>query len=181
MNTVSSPTKSLPGITALVMAVTSLCCSNPASAYNNDRNQYQQYRPPAYQQAQNYPQGQTYQQSPRYQQSISFHDYISTHPKLKSATVGAGVGTAAGAITGMLTGRGAMRGALIGASAGAGTGLIRSSQTMQRHPIVNTIATGTMLGLGLGMAGGRMPGTSARTAGVGAAAGLGTALLMHGL
>jgi hypothetical protein len=153
----------------VLSAIASLLAVPGAFAYNNERSQVQQYSPPAY------------QQPAPYQQSISFHDYISTHPKLKSATVGAGVGTAAGAITGLLTGRGVIRGAVIGAGAGAGTGLIRSSQTMQRHPIMRTIATGTMVGLGLGMVGSRVQGTTARTAGVGAAAGLGTALLVHGL
>lgn len=153
---------------AVVSAIAGLLAVPGAFAYNNDRTQLQHYNAPAYQPA-------------AYQQSISFHDYISTHPKLKSATVGAGVGTAAGAITGLITGGGVLRGAVIGAGAGAGTGLIRSSQTMQRHPIMRTIATGTMVGLGLGMVGSRMQGTTARTAGVGAAAGLGTALLVHGL
>ncbi|MBU6454395.1 MAG: hypothetical protein KGS72_21685 [Cyanobacteria bacterium REEB67] len=121
-------------------------------------------------------------QPPAYQAPpISFHDYISTHPRMRSATIGAGVGTAAGAVTGLLTGRGLLRGAVIGAGAGAGTGLIRSSETMQRHPIVNNLATGSMLGWGLGLAGGRGPGTAARTTVVGAAGGLATGLLLHGI
>jgi hypothetical protein len=153
---------------AVLSAIAGLLAVPGAFAYNIDRTQLHQNYSGAY-------------QPPAYQQSISFHDYISTHPKLRSATVGAGVGTAAGAITGLITGRGVLRGAVIGAGAGAGTGLIRSSQTMQRHPIMRTIATGTMVGLGLGMVGSRMHGTTARTAGVGAAAGLGTALLVHGL
>jgi hypothetical protein len=165
---------------AVLSAIAGLLAVPGAFAYNHDRTQLQQSNSGAYQPSYQA----SYQPSyrpPAYQQSISFHDYISTHPKLKSATVGAGVGTAAGAITGLITGRGVIRGAVIGAGAGAGTGLIRSSQTMQRHPIMRTIATGTMVGLGLGMAGSRMHGTTARTAGVGAAAGLGTALLVHGL
>ncbi len=123
----------------------------------------------------------TYQPAPYQQQPITFHDYISTHPKMKAATIGAGVGTAAGAVTGLLTGRGVLRGAVIGAGAGAGTGLIRSSETMYRHPIVKNIATGSLVGLGLGLAGGRVPGTAVRTTGVGAATGMATGLLIHGL
>jgi len=162
-----------PIIRRAVPVIVSMLCSLPiatigaagALALNDRTGNYQQtYHPPAYQ-----------------QQTITFHDYISTHPKMKSATIGAGVGTAAGAVTGLLTGRGVLRGAVIGAGAGAGTGLLRSSYTMQRHPIVNNIATGTMVGMGLGLAGGRFHGTTARTAGVGAAAGLATGLLVHGL
>lgn len=172
---------------AVLSAIAGLLAVPGAFAYNIDRTQLHQnysgaYQPPADQSpAYQSPAYQSSYRPPAYQQSISFHDYISTHPKLRSATVGAGVGTAAGAITGLITGRGVLRGAVIGAGAGAGTGLIRSSQTMQRHPIMRTIATGTMVGLGLGMVGSRMHGTTARTAGVGAAAGLGTALLVHGL
>jgi hypothetical protein len=149
--------------------ILSMLCSLPAlpALAIDDRPQssYQHsYQPPAYQ-----------------PQPISFHDYIATHPKMRSATIGAGVGTAAGAVTGLLTGRGVLRGAVIGAGAGAGTGLLRSSYTMQRHPIVKNIATGTMVGLGLGLAGSRMPGSTVRTAGVGAATGLATGLLIHGI
>ncbi|MBS2008784.1 MAG: hypothetical protein JST01_17170 [Cyanobacteria bacterium SZAS TMP-1] len=154
---------------AVPVIVSMLCClpAFPGALAYNDRtasNYQQTYHPPVYQ-----------------PQPITFHDYISTHPKMRSATIGAGVGTAAGAVTGLLTGRGVLRGAVIGAGAGAGTGLLRSSYTMQRHPIVNNIATGTMVGLGLGLAGGRFQGTTARTAGVGAATGLATGLLVHGL
>ena len=152
-------------VPVIVSMLCSLSSAASALALNDRTGNYQQtYHPPAYQ-----------------QQTITFHDYISTHPKMKSATIGAGVGTAAGAVTGLVTGRGVLRGAVIGAGAGAGTGLLRSSYTMQRHPIVNNIATGTMVGLGLGLAGGRFHGTTARTAGVGAAAGLATGLLVHGL
>jgi hypothetical protein len=140
-----------------------------AQAVTSSSNYGHTYSPPAYQQPVLKP------------QPITFHDYISTHPKMRSATIGAGVGTAAGAVTGLLTGRGVLRGAVIGAGAGAGTGLIRSSETMYRHPIVKNVATGSLVGLGLGLAGGRVPGTAARTTGVGAAGGLATALLMHGL
>jgi hypothetical protein len=154
---------------AAPIIVSMLCClpAVPGALALNDHvpNNYQHtYQPQAYQ-----------------PQPISFHDYITSHPKIKSATIGAGVGTAAGAVTGLITGRGILRGAVIGAGAGAGTGLIRSSETMYRHPIVKNIATGSLVGLGLGLAGGRMPGTAVRTAGVGAAGGLATGLLIHGL
>ena len=149
-----TPALALPGLTG----------------FNNSpgANQEHTYQPPAY--------------NPAAQNgSISFHDYISTHPKMRSATIGAGVGTAAGAVTGLLTGRGMLRGAVIGAGTGAGTGFVHSSQIMQRHPIVNNIATGSMLGWGLGMTGGRYGGTTARTTAVGAAGGLATGLLFHGI
>lgn len=161
MNTVIR--KALPVIVSMLCTLPAV----PAALAINDHvsgNYQHTYQPPAYQ-----------------PQPISFHDYISTHPKLRSATIGAGVGTAAGAVTGLLTGRGLLRGAVIGAGAGAGTGLVRSSETMYRHPIVKNIATGTLVGLGLGLAGGRYQGTAARTAGVGAAGGMATGLLIHGL
>jgi hypothetical protein len=164
MNTVIR--KAVPVIVSMLCTVPVL----PAAIAINDHvssNYQHTYQPPAYQ--------------PQPQQPISFHDYISTHPKIRSATIGAGVGTAAGAVTGLLTGRGVLRGAVIGAGAGAGTGLVRSSEIMYRHPIVKNVATGTLVGLGLGLAGGRYQGTAARTAGVGAAGGFATGLLVHGL
>jgi len=105
--------------------------------------------------------------------------YWSRHPKIKSAAIGAGVGTAAGAVTGLVTGRGVVRGAAIGAGAGAGVGLLRSSHTMRRHPILNDVATGSVVGLGLGLAGGRHHGTAARATAVGAAVGLGVGLFKN--
>jgi hypothetical protein len=161
-------------------AICSIACIlqiSPAMAlpglqgFNNSPNAEHTYQPPVYS-----PTGPAAQNG-----SISFHDYISTHPKMRSATIGAGVGTAAGAVTGLLTGRGMLRGAVIGAGTGAGTGFVHSSQIMQRHPIVNNIATGSMLGWGLGMTGGRYGGTTARTTAVGAAGGLATGLLLHGI
>jgi hypothetical protein len=114
-------------------------------------------------------------------QPVTLHQYFSDHPKVKATTVGAGVGTAAGAVTGLVTGRGVLRGAAIGAGTGAGVGLVRSSHVMRRHPIVNDVATGSLVGMGLGFAGGRHHGTTARATAVGAAAGLATGLLRHGL
>lgn len=114
-------------------------------------------------------------------QPVTLHDYFTDHPKVKAATVGAGVGTAAGAVTGLVTGRGVLRGAAVGAGTGVGVGLVRSSHTMRRHPIVKDVATGSLVGLGLGYAGGRHHGTTARATAVGAAAGLATGLLRHGL
>jgi hypothetical protein len=110
---------------------------------------------------------------------VTLHQYFSDHPKVRAATIGAGVGTAAGAVTGLVTGRGVLRGAVIGAGAGAGVGLVRSSHIMRRHPIVRDVATGSLVGLGLGLAGGRNHGTAARATGVGAAVGLATGLLTH--
>jgi len=106
--------------------------------------------------------------------------YFQEHPKVRSAAIGAGVGTAAGAVTGLVTGRGVVRGAAIGAGTGAGVGLIRSSRTLNSHPIFKDVATGTVAGLGLGLAGSRGHGKgkkAAQAAGVGAAVGLAAGLL----
>jgi len=105
--------------------------------------------------------------------------YFQRHPKVKAATVGAGVGAGVGALTGLVTGRGVLRGGAIGAGTGAGVGLVRSSTTMKRHPIIRDVATGTLVGGGLGWAGSRRGGTVAKTAGVGAALGLGVGLFKH--
>jgi|SRR5215470_8177600 len=119
---------------------------------------------------------QTYHRRP-----VTLHQYLSDHPKVRAATVGSGVGAAAGAVTGLVTGRGVLRGAVLGAGTGAGVGLVRSSQVMGRHPIVNDVATGSVIGLGLGLTGGRNHGTATRTTAVGALVGLGAGLLIHGL
>lgn len=105
--------------------------------------------------------------------------YMSRHPKVKAATIGAGVGAGAGALTGLITHKGVVRGAAIGAGAGAGVGLVRSSETMKRHPILKDVATGTLVGGGLGLAGSRHGSTAVKGAGVGAAVGLGVGLLKH--
>jgi hypothetical protein len=105
--------------------------------------------------------------------------YFQRHPKVKAATVGAGVGAGVGALTGLVTGRGVIRGGAIGAGTGAGVGLVRSSTTMKRHPIIRDVATGTLVGGGLGWAGSRRRGAIAKTAGVGAALGLGVGLFKH--
>lgn len=102
------------------------------------------------------------------------------HPKVKAATVGAGVGAAGGALIGLISGRGIVRGAAIGAGSGAGVGLVRSSNTLKRHPIIRDVATGSLVGLGIGGAASRNRGWLKGT-GVGAAVGLGYGLLKHGL
>jgi hypothetical protein len=102
------------------------------------------------------------------------------HPKVKAATVGAGVGAGAGAVTGLISGRGIVRGAAIGAGTGAGVGLVRSSNTMKRHPIVRDVATGGLVGLGIGGAASRNRGW-VKGAAVGSAVGLGWGLLKNGL
>ncbi len=112
---------------------------------------------------------------------VTLHQYFADHPKVKATTVGAGIGTAAGAVTGLVTGRGVLRGAAVGAGTGAGVGLVRSSHVMHRHPIVKDIATGSLVGMGLGYAGGRHHGTTAKATAIGAAAGLATGLWKHGL
>lgn len=114
-------------------------------------------------------------------QNTGVKGFFNRHPKVKSATIGAGVGTAAGAATGLISGRGVGRGALIGAGAGAGVGLIRSSRTLQRHPIVKHTATGSVVGLGLGMAAGRGRRPGLKGAAVGAGVGLGLGVLQQAL
>lgn len=100
------------------------------------------------------------------------------HPKIKATAIGAGVGAGAGALTGWIAGTGVGRGALIGAGTGAGVGLIRSSRTLRRHPIVRDIATGGMTGLGIGWAA-RRHGGAGKGALIGSAVGLGVGLFKH--
>jgi hypothetical protein len=103
--------------------------------------------------------------------------FFQKHPKVKAATIGAGVGAGVGALTGLVTHRGVMRGALIGAGAGAGVGLVRSSVIMKRHPIMRNVATGSLIGLGLGAAASRGHRKPLIGTGIGAAVGLGASLL----
>ncbi|MBK9142496.1 MAG: hypothetical protein IPM23_08380 [Candidatus Melainabacteria bacterium] len=107
--------------------------------------------------------------------------YFQKHPKIKAAAVGAGVGAGAGALTGLVARRGIIRGAAIGAGTGAGVGLIRSSRTLERHPIARDVATGATAGLGFGAAASRrvISKTTGKTAAVGAAVGLGYGLFKH--
>src|SRR5262249_16324389 len=114
-----------------------------------------------------------YGSASRYHRQAPPGSYWSRHPKVRATLLRARAGTAAGPVTGLVTGRGVFRGAAIGAGTGAGVGLLRSSQTMRRHPIINDVATGSVVGLGLGLAGGRHHGTAAKTTAVGAAVGLG--------
>src|SRR5262249_45082281 len=99
--------------------------------------------------------------------------YFQRHPKVKATVVGAGVGAAGGAVVGLISHRGMLRGAAIGAGAGAGTGLIRSSETLKRHPVIRDVATGTAVGLGLGWAASRRGGTVGKAGALGALGGLG--------
>ncbi len=105
--------------------------------------------------------------------------FFQRHPMVKSATIGAGVGAGAGALTGLVTGRGVIRGALIGGGAGAGVGVVRSSQIMRRHPIIRDVATGSLVGLGLGAAASRGHRLPLQATGVGAALGLGVGLFKN--
>lgn len=70
---------------------------------------------------------------------------------------------------------------MIGAGTGAGVGLVRSSHTMKRHPIVRDVASGTLIGLGLSAAATRGRKRMWQGTGVGAAVGLGYGLLKNGL
>jgi hypothetical protein len=109
--------------------------------------------------------------------------YLQKHPVVKKAAVGAGVGTAAGALTGLISGKGMMRGAAIGAGTGAGVGMLQSSKTLKQHPVASKVATGTVVGLGLGLAankgGHNTKKRVATTTGIGAALGLGAGLLKN--
>lgn len=105
--------------------------------------------------------------------------YFQRHPKVKAVSIGAGVGAGAGALTGLVAGSGVVRGAAIGAGSGAGVGLVRSSNTMKRHPIIRDTATGTIAGLGLGAASSRNSKRAWQGAGVGAAVGLGVGLFKN--
>lgn len=103
--------------------------------------------------------------------------YFQRHPKVKSAVVGAGVGAGAGAIAGLVSGRGVLRGAAIGGGTGAGVGLIRSSNTMRRHPLARDLATGAAVGFGLGAASSRHGSTMLKSAAIGTAIGGGVHFL----
>lgn len=108
--------------------------------------------------------------------------YFNAHPKVKSATIGAGVGAGVGAVGGLVTGRGVLRGAAVGAGTGTGVGLLQSSQTMKRHPVMKDVAQGTLVGAGLGLATHRGHGTAKKTtqtAVAGAAVGLGIGLIKN--
>lgn len=107
--------------------------------------------------------------------------FFNNHPKVKSATIGAGIGTAAGAATGLIAGKSVAKGALIGAGTGAGVGLIRSSRTLSRHPIIKDTATGSAVGLGLGLAASRGHHSGLKGAAVGAGVGLGLGALKQAL
>jgi hypothetical protein len=103
--------------------------------------------------------------------------YFQKHPKVKATVIGAGVGAAGGAVVGLVSHRGLFRGAAIGAGVGAGTGLIRSSDTLKRHPMVRDVATGTAVGLGLGWAASRRGSTIGKAGALGALGGLGYSFL----
>ncbi|MBX9666984.1 MAG: hypothetical protein K2X93_05160 [Candidatus Obscuribacterales bacterium] len=108
--------------------------------------------------------------------------FFAEHPKVKSATVGAGVGAGVGAVTGLVTRKGVLRGSALGASTGAGVGLLQSSETMKRHPIMKDMAQGTLVGAGIGLAAHRGHGAGKKTtqaAIAGAAVGLGAGLLKN--
>jgi Glycine-zipper domain len=113
------------------------------------------------------------------QQAQHTQTYWQRHPKVKSAAIGGGVGAAGGALVGGLTGHGVVRGAAIGAGTGAGVGLIRSSNTLKRHPIARDAATGTAAGLGIGWAGGRGGSRAFKGAAIGGAVGLGVGLFKN--
>ena len=103
--------------------------------------------------------------------------YFQKHPKVKATVIGAGVGAAGGAVVGLVSHRGIFRGAAIGAGVGAGTGLIRSSDTLKRHPVIRDVATGTAVGLGLGWAASRRGSTVGKAGALGALGGLGYSFL----
>lgn len=106
--------------------------------------------------------------------------YLQNHPKVKGVAVGGVAGAGVGAVAGLVSGKGTMRGAAIGAGTGAGMGLIQTSKTMKRHPMIKDTALGTAAGLGLGLAVNKGHGTgkkAATAAAVGGVLGLGAGFL----
>lgn len=87
----------------------------------------------------------------------------------------AAIGTAAGAVGGVLSGEtSVLKGAGIGALTGAGTGLIDTSSTMNRKPLVKSTAKGAVIGTGVSAVAGR---GKVKGAAVGAGVGAGAHLL----
>ncbi|MBU6455800.1 MAG: hypothetical protein KGS72_28780 [Cyanobacteria bacterium REEB67] len=159
--------------------------ANPNIGFQGNANENYYASPPAAQ-FQNSPYrgnaGRNYQPQRPLVRTVYVRDnrtFFQRHPMVKAASIGAGVGAGAGALTGLVTGRGVIRGALIGGGAGAGVGVVRSSQIMRRHPIVRDVATGGLVGLGLGAAGSRYHRTALEATGLGAAVGLGVGMFKH--
>ena len=74
------------------------------------------------------------------------------NPIVKQAAVGAVAGTIGGALSGETS---AVKGAGIGALTGAGTGLIDTSTTMKRKPMLKSTAKGAVIGTGVSAVAGR--------------------------
>lgn len=95
----------------------------------------------------------------------------NTKTVLKQSAIGAGIG----AITGGVSERGTvLKGAGVGALTGAGTGLIDTSRTMERHPLLKNTAKGAVIGTGVSATTDR---SKVKGAAVGAGAGAGWHLL----
>lgn len=112
--------------------------------------------------------------------TVKGQTFLQKHPVVKRTAIGAGVGAGAGALTGLVTKKGTLRGAAIGAAAGSSVGLIKSSKTLNRHPVASKVAQGTAIGLGVGLAASRGHNATKRTltaGGIGAAVGLGAGFL----
>ncbi len=74
------------------------------------------------------------------------------NPIVKQAAIGAVAGTIGGALSGETS---AVKGAGIGALTGAGTGLIDTSSTMNRKPLLKSTAKGAVIGTGVSAVAGR--------------------------
>lgn len=123
---------------------------------------------------------QSYQASVSKQQPGKVKTFFQQHDGVRKATIGAGVGTAAGAVTGLISGKGMVRGAAIGAGTGATVGVVNSSKTLAKHPIMRDTVTGTVAGTGLAWSASKGRGTGKRTmtgAALGGTLGLGAGLL----
>src|SRR5437016_736462 len=76
-----------------------------------------------------------------YSERPTVRGWFHQHPKIRAATIGAGIGAIAGGAVGLIRGRHVGRAIASGAGAGAGIGLIRSSNHLKRHPIIQDTLT----------------------------------------
>ncbi|MGE0201815.1 MAG: hypothetical protein AB7P76_12730 [Candidatus Melainabacteria bacterium] len=106
-------------------------------------------------------------------QSYDYGTGSKTKTVVRQAAIGAGIGALGGALTERTS---IGRGLGVGALTGAGTGLIETSDSMQRHPLVKNTLQGAVIGTGTSVA---RRGDTARGAVIGAGAGAGWHLLRN--